>query len=183
MHVTSWLPNYVLYPNSRDAIASGWSQTIFLSATIQMHWHNCGLYAMAYKDFKGFKTVTKVFQEYAVHLKYSFYKTTCYRLCNFHILFYAEKNEYEFHVNVKKICRNTQCVTESKVHKRFQQGLQRWDNIFPIINYFFSLDTDFNLQDWENVKYNNLKFKLPKTDKLTGFRRQAELYLKHGILK
>ena len=80
---------------------------------------------MAYKDSKGFKTVTKVFQEYAVHLKYSFYKTICYRLCNFHILFYAEKYEYEFYVNVKKICRNTQCVTESKVHKRFQQGLQR----------------------------------------------------------
>lgn len=46
-------------------------------------------------------------------------------------------------------------------------------------------DTDrhYNLQDWENVKYNNLKFELPKPDYLTGYARKAEMYLKHGILK
>merc|ERR1711976_620921 len=44
-------------------------------------------------------------------------------------------------------------------------------------------DSDFNLQDWENVKYNNLKYSLPKPTYLTGYARQAELYLKHGILK
>ena len=49
--------------------------------------------------------------------------------------------------------------------------------------YFNVLDSDFNLQDWENVKYNNLKYSLPKPTYLTGYARQAELYLKHGILK
>lgn len=46
-------------------------------------------------------------------------------------------------------------------------------------------DTDrhYNLQDWENIKYNNLKFELPKPEYLTGYARKAEMYLKHGILK
>ena len=44
-------------------------------------------------------------------------------------------------------------------------------------------DTNYNLQDWENVKFNNLKFELPKPAYLTGYARKAELYLKHGILK
>ena len=44
-------------------------------------------------------------------------------------------------------------------------------------------DSNFNLQDWENVKYNNLKFELPKPNYLTGYARKAEMYLKHGILK
>jgi len=44
-------------------------------------------------------------------------------------------------------------------------------------------DSDFNLQDWENVKFNNLKYSLPKPNYLTGYARKAEMYLKHGILK
>merc|ERR1712223_701044 len=44
-------------------------------------------------------------------------------------------------------------------------------------------DTECNKQDWENVKFNNLKFKLPLPTEKTGFARKAELYLKHGILK
>ena len=39
------------------------------------------------------------------------------------------------------------------------------------------------MQDWENVKYNNLKYSLPKQSYLTGYARKAEMYLKHGILK
>ena len=52
-------------------------------------------------------------------------------------------------------------------------------------NPAFYLDTDAssNLQDWENVKFNNLKYNLPQPSFKTGYARQAELYLKHGILK
>ena len=52
-----------------------------------------------------------------------------------------------------------------------------------VIFFIVSPDTDSNPQDWENVKYNNLKFSLPRPAQLTGYARQAELYLKHGILK
>ena len=52
-----------------------------------------------------------------------------------------------------------------------------------MIFFIVSPDTDSNPQDWENVKYNNLKFSLPRPAQLTGYARQAELYLKHGILK
>ena len=48
---------------------------------------------------------------------------------------------------------------------------------------FLFLDTEYNKQDWENVKYNNLKFKLPLPLEKSGFARKAELYLKYGILK
>ena len=54
------------------------------------------------------------------------------------------------------------------------------DELFFINLY---LDTECNKQDWENVKFNNLKFKLPLPTEKTGFARKAELYLKHGILK
>ena len=52
-----------------------------------------------------------------------------------------------------------------------------------LLLFIVAPDTDSNPQDWENVKYNNLKFSLPRPAQLTGYARQAELYLKHGILK
>ena len=62
----------------------------------------------------------------------------------------------------------------------------RGDSLLGQLNIWLSflfLDTEYNKQDWENVKYNNLKFKLPLPLEKSGFARKAELYLKHGILK
>ena len=50
-------------------------------------------------------------------------------------------------------------------------------------SYFLDTDSSNNLHDWENVKFNNLKYSLPPPSHKAGFARKAEMYLKHGILK